>query len=109
MPNNLGLSRKGKWLIAGEDQERVKIVRGKMEGRIGTLKTEKYGFNKPKDRNWEVLQRSGQESILSLNLNKLMERFGKFQEGKESSICIEKKERQWDDCRGRLGEIEIVR
>ena len=63
---------KGEWLVAGEDRERVKSERGKMEGSIGTLKTQKYGFNKPKERNWEVLQGSGQESILSLNLNKLM-------------------------------------
>jgi hypothetical protein len=63
---------KGEWLVVGEDRERVKSERGKMEGSIGTLKTEKYGFNKPKERNWEVLQGSGQESILSLNLNKFM-------------------------------------
>jgi hypothetical protein len=63
---------KGEWLVVGEDRERVKSERGKMEGSIGTLKTEKYGFNKPRERNWELLQGSGQESILSLNLNKLM-------------------------------------
>ncbi len=63
---------KGEWLVAGEDRERVRSERGKMEGSIGTLKTEKYGFNKPKERKWEVLQGSGQGSMLSLNLNKLM-------------------------------------
>jgi hypothetical protein len=63
---------KGEWLVAGEDRKRVRSERGKMEGSIGTLKTEKYGFNKPRERNWEVLQGSGQESILSLNLNKFM-------------------------------------
>jgi hypothetical protein len=63
---------KGEWLVVGEDRERVKSERGKMEGSIGTLKTEKYGFNKPRERNWEVLQGSGQESILSLNLNKFL-------------------------------------
>jgi hypothetical protein len=70
----IGIQPKGKgnWLVAGEDRERVKSERGKMEGSIGTLKAEKYGFNKPKERNWEVLQGSGQESILSLNLNKFM-------------------------------------
>lgn len=63
---------KGEWLVAGEDRESVKSERGKMEGSISTLKTEKYGFNKPKERKWEVLQGSGQGSMLSLNLNKLM-------------------------------------
>jgi hypothetical protein len=72
--SSVGVSTKGKgkWLVVGEDRERVKSKRGKMEGSIGTLKTEKYGFNKPKECNWEALQGSGQESILSLNLNKFM-------------------------------------
>ena len=48
----IGIEPKGKadWLIAEEDQKRVKSERGKMEGSIGTLKSEKYGFNKPKER-----------------------------------------------------------
>lgn len=63
---------KGEWLVAEEVRETVRSERGKTEGSIGTLKTEKYGFNKPKERKWEVLQGSGQWSMLSLNLNKLM-------------------------------------
>ena len=70
----IGIQPKGKaeWLVAGEDRQRVRSERGKTEGSIGTLKTEKYGFNKPKERKWEALQGSGQRSMLSLNLNKLM-------------------------------------
>lgn len=70
----IGIQPKGKaeWLVAGEDRERVRSERGKTEGSIGTLKTEKYGFNKPKERTWEVLQGAGQRSMLSSNLNKLM-------------------------------------
>ncbi|MDM8539389.1 hypothetical protein QUF70_21755, partial [Desulfobacterales bacterium HSG17] len=49
-----------------------KSERGMMEGVIGTLKTEKYGFNKPKERSIETLRSAGQRSILSSNLNKLM-------------------------------------
>lgn len=69
----IGIQPKGKaeWLVAGEDRERVRSERGKTEGSIGTLK-EKYGFNKPKERKWEVLQGSGHRSMLSSNLNKLM-------------------------------------
>lgn len=63
---------KGKWFVVEEVREIVRSERGKTEGCIGTLKTEKYGFNKPKERKWEVLQGSGQWSMLSLNLNKLM-------------------------------------
>jgi hypothetical protein len=70
----IGIEPKGKaeWLIAQEDQKRVKSERGKMEGSIGTLKSEKYGFNKPKERKWEMIQATGQRSMVSLNLNKLM-------------------------------------
>lgn len=70
----IGIEPKGKadWLIAEEDQKRVKSERGKMEGSIGTLKSEKYGFNKPKERKWEMIQAAGQRSRVSLNLNKLM-------------------------------------
>lgn len=70
----IGIQPKGQaeWLVAGEDRQRVRSERGKTEGNIGTLKTEKYGFNKPKERKWEALRGSGQRSILSLNLNKLM-------------------------------------
>ncbi len=51
-----------------------------MEGSIGTLKTEKYGFNKPKERLWEMLQVAGQRSLLAANLNKLMRDISKPKE-----------------------------
>ena len=43
-----------------------------MEGILGTLKTDKYGFNKPKGRLWQTLEMAGARSILSFNLHKLM-------------------------------------
>jgi hypothetical protein len=36
------------------------------------LKTDTYGFNKPKERLWQTLEMAGPQSILSFNLNKLM-------------------------------------
>jgi hypothetical protein len=70
----VGIQPKGKgtWHVAEEDRQTVKSVRGMTEGRIGTLKTDKYGFNKPRERGWESLQAVGQRSILSLNLNTFM-------------------------------------
>ncbi len=70
----VGIQPKGNapWEVSEEDREIVKSERGMMEGVIGTLKTEKYGFNKPKERNIETLRSAGQRSILSFNLNKLM-------------------------------------
>ena len=70
----IGIQPKGlaAWLVAEEVQQVVVSERGKTEGVIGTLKSEKYGFNKPRQRNPESLRAAGQQALLSLNLNKLM-------------------------------------
>ena len=69
----IGVQPKGNapWLIDEPDRQTVRSERGKMEGIIGTLKSSKYGFNLPKQRNQETLQAAAQRSILSLNLNTL--------------------------------------
>jgi hypothetical protein len=63
---------KGAWRVAAEVRETIRSERGMTEGIIGTLKSNKYGFNKPKERTWETLRMAGTRSILSFNLNKLM-------------------------------------
>jgi hypothetical protein len=63
---------KAKWCVTGADRKKVMSERGKMEGSIGTLKSEKYGFNKPQERKQEQIRMAGQRSMLSLNLNRLM-------------------------------------
>jgi hypothetical protein len=70
----IGVQPKGKapWLIGEPDRQTVRSERGKTEGSIGTLKSPKYGFNLPKERNQETLQAAGHRSILSLNLNTFM-------------------------------------
>jgi len=70
----LGIQPKGHgaWHVAEVVRETVRSERGKTEGIIGTLKTDKYGFNKPKERLWQTLEMAGPRSILSFNLNKLM-------------------------------------
>jgi hypothetical protein len=72
--NAIGIQPKGKgaWRVAEAVRETVRSERGKTEGIIGTLKTDKYGFNKPKERLWQTLEMAGPRSILSFNLNKLM-------------------------------------
>jgi len=62
----------GAWHVAEAVRETVRSERGKTEGIIGTLKSEKYHFNKPKERLWQTLEMAGPRSILSFNLNKLM-------------------------------------
>jgi len=66
----IGVQPKGKaaWLVSGPDRQTVRSERGQTEGSIGTLKSSKYGFNLPKERNQETIQAAGQRSILSLNL-----------------------------------------
>src|SRR5713226_9013692 len=70
----IGIQPKGKgaWCVAEAVRETVRSERGKTEGIIGTLKTDKYGFNKPKERLWQTLEMAGPRSILSCNLHKLM-------------------------------------
>jgi hypothetical protein len=63
---------KGSWRVAEEVRDTIRSERGKTEGVIGTLKSDKYGFNKPKERTPETLRMAGSRSILSFNLNKLM-------------------------------------
>jgi hypothetical protein len=70
----IGIQPKGQgaWHVAEAVRETVRSERGKTEGIMGTLKTDKYGFNKPKERLWQTLEMAGPRSILSYNLNKFM-------------------------------------
>ena len=71
---HIGIQPKGQrpWQVAEEVRQQVRSERGKTEGIIGTLKSNKYGFNKPKERLWQTLEMAGLRSIISFNLNKLM-------------------------------------
>ena len=70
----LGIQPKGHgaWRVAEAVRDTVRSERGKTEGIIGTLKSDKYKFNKPKERRWQTLEMAGPQSMLSFNLNKLM-------------------------------------
>jgi hypothetical protein len=70
----IGIQPKGNraWSVAEAVRETVRSERGKTEGIIGTLKTDKYGFNKPTERLWHTLEMAGPRSLLSYNLNKFM-------------------------------------
>ena len=70
----IGIQPKGQgaWHVAEAVRATVRSERGKTEGIIGTLKTDKYGFNKPKERLWPTLEMAGPRSVLSYNLNKFM-------------------------------------
>jgi hypothetical protein len=70
----IGIQPKGQgaWHVAEAVRATVRSERGKTEGVIGTLKTDKYGFNKPKEHLWHTLEMAGPRSVLSYNLNKFM-------------------------------------
>jgi hypothetical protein len=71
---DVGIQPKGKrpWSVAEAVREQIRSERGRTEGSIGTLKSNRYHFNKPKERLWQTLEMAGPRSILSFNLNKLM-------------------------------------
>lgn len=70
----VGIQPKGKrpWSVAEMVREQIRSERGQTEGVIGTLKSNRYKFNKPKERLWQTLEMAGPRSILSFNLNKFM-------------------------------------
>jgi len=71
---DVGIQPKGKrpWSVAEAVRDQIRSERGQTEGVIGTLKSNRYKFNKPKERLWRTLEMAGPRSILSFNLNKFM-------------------------------------
>jgi hypothetical protein len=71
---DVGIQPKGKrpWSVAEAVRDQIRSERGQTEGVIGTLKSNRYQFNKPKERLWHTLEMAGPRSILSFNLNKFM-------------------------------------
>jgi len=82
----IGIQPKGQgtWHVAEAVRETVRSERGKTEGIIGTLKTDKYGFNKPKERLWQTLEMAGPRSLLAYNLNKLIATVERQEGGQEA-------------------------
>jgi hypothetical protein len=70
----VGIQPKGKrpWSVAEGVRDQIRSERGRTEGSIGILKSNRYQFNKPEERLWQTLEMAGPRSILSFNLNKFM-------------------------------------
>jgi len=73
----VGIQPKGQrpWSVVEEVRDQIRSERGRTEGSLGTLKSNRYRFNKPKERLWHTLAMAGPRSILSFNLNKFMRDF----------------------------------
>lgn len=70
----VGLAPRGKakWRVTGKVKDRLVSERAQVEGCIGSVKSRKYGFNKPPVKSAAAMGVCGQRSVLGFNLNKLM-------------------------------------
>jgi hypothetical protein len=62
----------GAWLVGKREQKIVKSERGKTEGSIGRLKSQKYGFSHRQERSLATQDGAGQRAIVSANLHTLL-------------------------------------
>jgi IS5 family transposase len=78
---HVGVAPKGgaDWATPKTMTEKIKRERAQVEGSIGTLKSNKYGFNKPTVCSTEAMARCGHRSITGFNLMKLVKEVGKLQ------------------------------
>ena len=74
--SQIGLSPRGKlkWQVSGAIKDKLISERAQIEGGIGTIKSAKYGFNRPAARSVAAMGVAGQRSVLGFNLNKLTNR-----------------------------------
>lgn len=63
---------KAEWSIVEADQTEAISQRGKTEGVIGSLKSERYEFKGGRERTNETLKAAGQRSMLGMNLTNLL-------------------------------------
>lgn len=70
----VGLAPRGKakWSVGKKAKEKLVNERAQVEGSIGTVKSGRYGFNRPAARSVDMMGVCGQRSVLGLNLTKLI-------------------------------------
>lgn len=71
---NVGIAPKGraKWLVSEGIKARITNERAQVEGGIGTIKSKRYGFNKPNVTSISAMAKYGQRAILGFNMRKLV-------------------------------------
>jgi hypothetical protein len=60
------------WQVEGRIRTKLMSERAQVEGGIGAIKSNRYGFNRPPARSVEMMGTCGQRSVLGFNLNKLI-------------------------------------
>jgi len=78
----VGLAPRGRleWAVSGRAKEMLVKERAQVEAGIGTVKSRKYGFNKPRARSARMMGTYGQLAILGFNMNKLVRGLAKRKE-----------------------------
>jgi hypothetical protein len=71
---DVGLAPRGRpeWAVRGRTRERLIHERALVEAGIGSIKSSRYGFNRPAARSAAMMGACGQRAVLGFNLNKLV-------------------------------------
>jgi transposase, IS5 family len=79
---DVGLAPCGKaeWKVYGKTKAKLVSERAQVEGGIGTIKHNKYGFNRPAARSARMMGTCGQLAVLGFNLNKMIRELAKRRE-----------------------------
>lgn len=71
---HVGIAPRGKraWPVSKKMAERIRCERAQVEGSIGTIKSSRYGFTKPRAFSSAALERCGHRAILGFNMRKMV-------------------------------------
>jgi molybdopterin converting factor small subunit len=71
---DVGLAPRGctPWSVSGPVRDRLVAERALVEAGIGTIKSPRYGFNRPAARSAAMMGACGQRAVLGFNTNKLV-------------------------------------
>jgi molybdopterin converting factor small subunit len=71
---DVGLAPRGRtqWSVSGAVRDRLVRERAMVEAGIGTIKSSKYGFNRPAARSASMMGACGQRAVLGFNATKLV-------------------------------------
>jgi hypothetical protein len=75
----VGLAPRGstEWSVSKKVREKLVKERALVEAGIGTIKSRRYGFNRPRARSARMMGYHGQRAILGFNMNKLVRELAK--------------------------------
>ena len=78
---NVGIAPTGKtpWVVSETLRKSIVRERAQVEGGIGTIKSSRYGFNKPNAKSTAAMARCGQRAILGFNMRKLTREWSSMQ------------------------------